>query len=75
MLPLMVLSLYGLIRGIDPELERAAQNLGASPFRAALLTTLPLARHGMLSASLADLRAVDQRLRHALAWSAAPACS
>lgn len=52
MLPLMVLSLYGLIRGIDPELERAAQNLGASPFRAALLTTLPLARHGMLSASL-----------------------
>jgi putative spermidine/putrescine transport system permease protein len=52
MLPLMVLSLYGLIRGIDPELERAAQNLGASPCRAALLTTLPLARHGMLSASL-----------------------
>lgn len=52
LLPFMVLSLYGVIRSIDPELERAAQNLGASPVRAALLTTLPLARHGILGGSL-----------------------
>lgn len=52
LLPFMVLSLYGVIRAIDPELERAAQNLGATPLRAALLTTLPLAARGVLSASL-----------------------
>jgi len=47
-----VLSLYGVIRSIDAELERAAQNLGASPFKAVLLTTIPLARQGIFSASL-----------------------
>jgi ABC-type spermidine/putrescine transport system permease subunit I len=52
LLPFMVLSLYGVIRSIDPEIERAAQNLGASPFKAVLLTTIPLARHGLLSAAL-----------------------
>jgi ABC-type spermidine/putrescine transport system permease subunit I len=52
LLPFMVLSIYGVIRSIDPEIERAAQNLGAGPFKAALLTTLPLARQGILSASL-----------------------
>lgn len=52
LLPFMVLSLYGVIRAIDPELERAAQNLGATPLRAALFTTLPLAARGVLSAAL-----------------------
>ncbi|MGH7072313.1 MAG: ABC transporter permease [Acetobacteraceae bacterium] len=52
LLPFMVLSLYSVIRAIDPELERAAQNLGASPLAAGLLTTLPLARGGILSGSL-----------------------
>ena len=52
LLPFMLLSLYGVIRAINPELERAAQNLGAGPLRAALLTTLPLAARGILSASL-----------------------
>jgi putative spermidine/putrescine transport system permease protein len=52
LLPFMLLSLYGVIRAISPELERAAQNLGAGPLRAALLTTLPLAARGILSASL-----------------------
>jgi putative spermidine/putrescine transport system permease protein len=52
LLPFMVLTLYGVIRSIDPEIERAAQNLGATPFRAALLTTLPLARQGILGGSL-----------------------
>lgn len=52
LLPFALLSLYGVIRSIDPELERAAQNLGAAPWRAALLTTLPLAARGVLSAAL-----------------------
>ncbi len=52
LLPFMVLSLYGVIRSVDPEIERAAQNLGASPFKAVLLTTIPLAGQGILSASL-----------------------
>jgi ABC-type spermidine/putrescine transport system permease subunit I len=49
LLPFMVLSLYGVMRAIDPEIERAAQNLGASPLKAALLTVLPLAARGILS--------------------------
>lgn len=52
LLPFMLLSLYGVVRAIDPELERAAQNLGASPLKAALLTVLPLAARGILSASM-----------------------
>jgi ABC-type spermidine/putrescine transport system permease subunit I len=52
LLPFMLLSLYGVIRSIDPELERAAENLGAGPWRAAMLVTLPLASRGILSASL-----------------------
>jgi ABC-type spermidine/putrescine transport system permease subunit I len=52
LLPFMLLSLYGVIRAIDPELERAAQNLGAGPWRAVALTTLPMAARGILSASL-----------------------
>ena len=52
LLPLMLLSLYGVVRNISPELERAAQNLGAGPVRAALLTTLPLAWRGIVSAAL-----------------------
>jgi putative spermidine/putrescine transport system permease protein len=52
LLPFTLLSLYGVIRAISPELERAAQNLGAGPLRAALLTTLPLAARGIVSAAL-----------------------
>ncbi len=52
LLPFMVFSLYAVIRGISPELERAAQNLGAGPLRAALLTTLPLAARCIVSSSL-----------------------
>jgi len=33
LLPFMVLSLYGVMRAIDPEIERAAQNLGAGPLQ------------------------------------------
>ena len=52
LLPFMLLSLYGVIRNISPELERAAQNLGCGPWRAAGLVTLPLAGRGIVSASL-----------------------
>jgi putative spermidine/putrescine transport system permease protein len=52
LLPYMVLSLFAVIRAIDPELERAAQNLGAGPWRAVALTTIPLATRGILSAAL-----------------------
>ena len=52
LLPFMVLSLYGVMRAIDPEIERAAQNLGAGPFKAAVLTVLPLAARGILSSAL-----------------------
>jgi putative spermidine/putrescine transport system permease protein len=52
LLPFMLLSLYGVVRAIDPELERAAQNLGASPLKAAALTVLPLAARGILSSSM-----------------------
>jgi putative spermidine/putrescine transport system permease protein len=52
LLPFMVLTLYGVIRSIDPEIERAAQNLGATAWRAILLTTLPLARPGIIGGSL-----------------------
>jgi ABC-type spermidine/putrescine transport system permease subunit I len=52
LLPLMLLSLYGVIRAIDPELERAAQTVGAGPVRAVLLTTLPIAARGITSAAL-----------------------
>lgn len=52
LLPLMVLTLYGVIRSIDRDLEYAAMNLGASPFAAVWLVTLRLARGGILAGSL-----------------------
>jgi putative spermidine/putrescine transport system permease protein len=52
LLPFMLLSLYAVLRNISPELERAAQNLGCGPWRAAGLVTLPLAARGIFSASL-----------------------
>lgn len=52
LLPLMVITLYGVIRGIDRDLENAAMNLGASPFLATVLVTLRLARGGIFAGSL-----------------------
>lgn len=52
LLPFVVLSLFGVLRNISPELERAAQNLGCGQWRALGLVTLPLAGRGILSASL-----------------------
>lgn len=52
LLPIMVLTLYAVIRGIDRDLEHAAMNLGASPAAAMWLVTMRLARGGILAGSL-----------------------
>jgi putative spermidine/putrescine transport system permease protein len=51
-LPFMILTLVGVIRGIDPSLEEAARSLGASRRRAFLRITLPMSMPGILSGSL-----------------------
>jgi putative spermidine/putrescine transport system permease protein len=50
--PFMVLTLTGVIGRIDERLEQAAENLGASPFRAFLEVTLPLSLPGILAGSV-----------------------
>jgi putative spermidine/putrescine transport system permease protein len=52
LLPLMVLTLHGVFKSIDPDLEFAAMSLGASPPLALYLVTLRLARSGIVAGSL-----------------------
>jgi ABC-type spermidine/putrescine transport system permease subunit I len=52
LLPLMVLTLHGVFRSIDPDLEHAATSLGASPAAAFWLVTLRLSRGGIVAGSL-----------------------
>jgi len=52
LLPIMVVTLYGVIRSIDRDLENAAMNLGASPTGAVLLVTVRLAAGGIAAGSL-----------------------
>ncbi len=52
LLPFMVLPLFTTMARIDPELTRAAANLGASPTRAFLRVFLPLSIPGVLAGSL-----------------------
>lgn len=49
MMPFMVLSLYSVMVGIDRNLLKAAQNLGASPFRAFHKVFLPLSMPGIFA--------------------------
>ncbi len=51
-LPFMILTLMGVIRGIDPSLEEAARSLGASRRRAFVRVMLPMSMPGILSGSL-----------------------
>ena len=51
-LPFMILTLVGVIRGIDPSLEEAARSLGASRRRTFQRVTLPASLPGILSGSL-----------------------
>jgi putative spermidine/putrescine transport system permease protein len=52
LLPLMVLPLYSVIRGIDTNLTRAAQSLGAGPFLAFRRVLLPLSIPGIAAGCL-----------------------
>jgi putative spermidine/putrescine transport system permease protein len=52
LLPFMVLPLYTVMTRIDPELTRAAANLGASPFAAFRRVFLPLSMPGVLAGAL-----------------------
>lgn len=50
--PIAFIILEGVLRGIDPALEEAGYNLGASRLRVFLTVTLPLAAPGLASALL-----------------------
>src|SRR5512139_100148 len=49
LLPFMILPLYSVMRGIDKDLIKAANNLGAGPIRAFLRVYLPLSLPGVVS--------------------------
>ena len=52
LLPYMVLALYGVMRKIDPSYLRAAEGLGAPPFRAFRDVFLPLSLPGVVNGSV-----------------------
>lgn len=52
MLPFMVLSLIGIIRGIHPSLEEAARSLGATRWTTFWRITFPLSMPGILAGTL-----------------------
>ncbi|KMW60278.1 Spermidine Putrescine ABC transporter permease component PotB [Candidatus Rhodobacter oscarellae] len=51
-LPFMILSLVGVIQGINPSLEEAARSLGASRWRAFWKVTVPMSMPGILAGLL-----------------------
>lgn len=51
-LPFMVLSLAGSLQNIDPDIERAARSLGASPWRTFWRITWPLSLPGVTSGTV-----------------------
>lgn len=51
-MPFMILTLIGVIRGIDPSLEEAARSLGASRRRAFFRVILPMSTPGIMAGSL-----------------------
>ena len=52
LLPFAILPLYASLRSIDPWLSRAAQSMGAGPWRRFYSLTLPLSMPGMATAAL-----------------------
>ena len=52
LLPYMILSLYGVMRRIEPNYIRAAEGLGARPFTAFRLVYLPLSLPGVVSGTI-----------------------
>lgn len=60
-IPFVVISVSGALAGIDPQVERAAESLGAPPRKVFSLVTLPLAMPGILSgAALAFATSLDE---------------
>lgn len=51
-LPFMILPLYAALERLDPSLDEAAADLGASPFKVFLTITLPLSLPGIIAGSL-----------------------
>jgi len=51
-LPFMILSLIGVIQGINPSLEEAARSLGAGVWKTFFTITLPMSMPGVLAGSL-----------------------
>jgi putative spermidine/putrescine transport system permease protein len=49
LLPFMMLPIASALQGLDPALERAAQNLGATPLQTFWRVTLPLSMPGVLA--------------------------
>jgi mannopine transport system permease protein len=52
LLPFMVLPIYGVLRGIPPDLSRAAANLGAGSFATFRHVTFPLSLPGVFAGAL-----------------------
>jgi putative spermidine/putrescine transport system permease protein len=50
--PFMVLAIYSALKNVDPDVTRAAQNLGADRMQAFRRVTLPLSVPGMVAGSL-----------------------
>ncbi len=51
-LPFMILPLYGILVKADPSLLEAAGNLGATPWKAFWLITVPLSKAGIVAGSM-----------------------
>jgi putative spermidine/putrescine transport system permease protein len=51
-LPFMILSLIGVIQGINPSLEEAARSLGAGTWKTFFTITFPMSMPGILSGTL-----------------------
>ena len=52
LLPFMILTLYGVMKGIDKNLLKASQNLGANPFQSFLRVYFPLSMPGVTGGAL-----------------------
>jgi mannopine transport system permease protein len=52
LLPFQILPIYATLRGISPDLPKAAQSLGAGPVRVFLRVTLPLSLPGVAAGSV-----------------------
>ena len=62
-IPFVITIMAATLRGIDPDIENAARNLGAGRLKTVWYVTFPLARQGMLSSALfAFLMSFDELL-------------